>query len=71
MFYYIYYGYIGGYTVYKLYEYTHMLRYGYNTVYYTYSFTYGIYDMLTSRTREDEEGLDDWEHVERKNENII
>lgn len=66
MFYYIYYGYMGGYTVYKLYEYAHILRYGYDTVYYTYSFTHwlthGIYNRLTSR-KEDEEILDDWEYI--------
>jgi hypothetical protein len=62
MFYYIYYLYFGGYTVYKIYEYTHILRYGYNTVYYTYSLTHVIYNMLPS-IKKKEENLEDWEYI--------
>ena len=71
MLYYIYYGYMGGYIVYRIYEYSHMLRYGYNTLYYTYSLTQGIYSMLTHvKDEKESESLEQWEYIE-KNENFI
>jgi hypothetical protein len=64
MFYYIYYIYFGGYIVYKIYEYTHLLRYGYKTVYYTYNLTRVIYNMLPCK--ENLENLNDWECIDIK-----
>lgn len=59
MLYYIYYGY----TIYKIYEYSHMIRFGYNAVYYTYSLTRGLYNILTTRKEDDSIDLEDWEYV--------
>jgi hypothetical protein len=66
MLYYIYYGYVCGYTVYKIYKYISILRYGYKTVYYTYSLTSGIYNMLPPLKNKEEEleNLEDWEYID-------
>ena len=61
MLYYIYYGY----TIYKIYKYTHMLQYGYNTLYYTYSLTYRIYNMLNyqKKCEKDISNFDNWVYI--------
>lgn len=46
MLYYIYYGYIGGYTAYKLYEYWGIFRFTYTALSYTYSVVNGVYRLI-------------------------
>lgn len=62
MFYYLYYGYIGGTVIYKIYEYSHMVNYAYNILYFMYGITSGVYNRLVDRKKDDIE-LDEWELV--------
>lgn len=48
MFYYIYYGYITGYTCYKIYEYWEIVRTTYAVGTYTYNTVSGIYRLVKS-----------------------
>lgn len=49
MLYYIYYGYLGGYTLYKMYEYSHKIHYVYKTLYFTYKLTSGAYNIICEK----------------------
>lgn len=46
MLYYIYYGYVGGYVLYKAYEYSDMIRYVYETINLSYKVTAGAYNII-------------------------
>ena len=57
MFYYIYYGY----TLYKVYEYSHILKFTYNTINYTYGLANKLYKITMGPGKEK---LEEWELIE-------
>lgn len=69
MFRYIYYGYIGGYAVYKMYEYWEIVRFAYTTCSYTYSAVNGVYRLVKPLKKikeevEEEISSSDWDMCE-------
>jgi hypothetical protein len=63
MIYYIYYIYLGGYTVYKIYEYSNILRYCYKTLYYTHFVGTNIYNKIPYIINKEDFIIDDWEVI--------
>ena len=67
MLYYIYYGYVAGFTAYKLYEYWELANTIYNTCNYTYTVVNGVYKWV--KTPEsidsscDNDSNDEWEII--------
>ncbi len=65
MFYYIYYGYITGYTCYKIYEYWELARTTYTIGSYTYNTLNGFYHLVKPSEEIDFNGFnDDWDMCE-------